>query len=195
MPAGQALIRAAKRHDIAACHMLLALGLDPNTQDAEPKKWPAADPSSLLNRFVHPEYPEAALAAVLGYDQNGLPPNGAIAEPIEIVTTLLDHGADPRGVCTTGEPVICRAAYFGYARCVQALLNHGASVSDHPLDGANVMQQAICSHSLPTVKAIVKAGWKPNLLEVELTRMEGTPAITSYLLHVVQPSSTVSNGR
>lgn len=186
-PRGQALIRAVKQNDVAACRKLLSQGLDPNTEDVEPEQEASlTDAFHLGEHFLHPIRPQAALAVALAFERNPGWPTPNSREPVEIVNALLDHGANPRAVCANSEPVICRAACFGYAGCVRALLSHGASVHDRQSNGVNAMQQAISGNNLPTVQAIVEGGWKVNSQEVELADCYKNSALSEYLVQQEQ---------
>jgi ankyrin repeat protein len=177
------LIEAVRRGEPKTVRELLAQGLDPNCRDLYDNRFVDR---SLLDRLRHRPLPPAALAVALGDDQaSRAPSDGSEHEPIEIVEALLSHGARARTLCPNGDPVINRAAFYGYSRCVGALLAHGAAVNDKHENGTTVLMMAIAGGNVETVKVLVKHDVEVNAAYVDLAKNYNDPRMVGYLQKVV----------
>lgn len=168
------LIAAVNRLDGSAVKTCLAKGANPNTTDPAtrgPLWWQAlvhltrqkpglgyyGDEALVvvLERCVERENAEAA-KRMTGADP------GRSFEPIEIVSALLDHGANPNVQIVPGELTIAYAQASGYKKCVRMLLEHGAQANGTASGGGTLLTYAIRGDDFDTVNELVKHGASVN---------------------------------
>ncbi len=134
-PYDSALARvAADRKDAPMAAHLLQLGADPNAK--------TSDGVPVLCVAMHMS--DQALM-----DLGGGGPN------LEIVTLLLDHGADPDAVNKTGQTALMAAAFARDEKLVKILLDHKANVNIGSMFGMTALMYA---RGRPVVKLLVATG-------------------------------------
>ena len=137
------LMRAIEAFDVKAVRMLLSMGESP----AKPFK----GGFSLLHEAV--DKVECA-ASTTERDQ-----------ALEILTELLDNGADPNVLGVDGAP-LHRAAGFGCIDAAQVLLSHGADIELRTLvDGepTPLIHAALCRQA-PMVRFLLSAGARKDMV-------------------------------
>jgi ankyrin repeat protein len=83
---------------------------------------------------------------------------------LEIVTLLLDHGADPNALNTTWQTPLMAAALVGDERLIKLLLDHKANVNVGSKFGMTALMYA---RRVPIIKLLLAAGANVNDKEIK----------------------------
>ncbi|KAL2813610.1 ankyrin [Aspergillus granulosus] len=150
------LLSAIRNRNIELTQALLAHGGNPN-QETRSK-------TTLLIQAIRERAPATLIDIVLGAgcDTNHKDTHGktALCEAVqsnqpEIVTALLDHGANPN--LPGPEHALWSAAY--QPDCLRVLLARGADINKTP----GLMEQATSVNNIDAVRILLQAGVSPNL--------------------------------
>ncbi|CAB1340067.1 unnamed protein product, partial [Coregonus sp. 'balchen'] len=81
-------------------------------------------------------------------------------EKVACVETLLEKGADPDLANKDRETPLYKACESGNAEIVVMLLNHGAVVNKHCIQGCTALQEAVSRNNVEICEILVQAGAK-----------------------------------
>lgn len=154
----QQLVDAVNRDDAAAVHALLARGADPNTQSVPTDLWETPLDTAVRRVWLRVSRPKSRRVPVLTA--------AASRGDAEIVSALLDKGADPEVLDEYGSTALMRAvAPWPDGRpalpTVKALLAHGARVNAGAGD-SSALASAVYAGSLGVVSLLLQKGADVN---------------------------------
>lgn len=155
-----------------SCRIILVAGLVLSSQ---------AKPNELLDAVLLGDYAKAQESISIGVDldavdgQRGPPLFAAVdAENVEIVTLLLESGADTEVPAKLGKQTpLHRAASKNNAAIVRLLAEHGAKIDSLDFNKGTPLFAAVSSNALGAIRALVEAGADPK----QNWRARGYPAL------------------
>ena len=156
--ADQQLVDAANRDDAATVHALLARGADPNTRSVPTDLWQPPMDTAARRVWLRVSCPTSRRVPVLTA--------AASRGDAEIVTALLDKGADPEVLDENGSaPLAWAVAPWPAGRpalpTVKALLAHGARVNAGAGD-STALASAVHAGSPAVVSLLLQKGADVN---------------------------------
>ncbi len=107
---------------------------------------------------AHPEWLESEL-----YEGIGPLYRAAVLDRVEVVTLLLDRGADVDRSTDRGSRPLHAAAHRGSSTAVKLMLAKGANPNVIDGDGYTPLFRAVLSNSLPCVRLLLGDGGDPNI--------------------------------
>ena len=175
--AGNELIDATKRQDVATVRSLIAKRIDVNAVEADgftALHWATQlDNAQLVDLLLKAG---ANAKATTRYNVSPLylaATNGNAA----IVERLLDAGADPNGIAYEGQTMLMTAALAGKADAVRLLLTRGAKIDAvEPYKGQTALMWAAAEGNTAAVDVLLEAGARLDA--------KSTGGFTSYLFAV-----------
>ncbi|KAF4978246.1 hypothetical protein FZEAL_5351 [Fusarium zealandicum] len=151
-----ALAAACIANKVNFAHLLLIYGGNPNQLTATGE--------TLLSSAINKKTPKKFIDLILDYgaDPDGKSREGKTAlfeaiqnSQVDIVTSLLDHGANPN--LPGPKHMLWPATY--QAPCLAVLLAHGADPKKCP----GIMELAVSVNNIESVRILLKAGVDPNV--------------------------------
>ena len=109
-------------------------------------------------------------ALMLAAQENGLKYGKSHATPEtygQVVTTLLQHGADARAVDAQNNSVLTYAAYGGNVRVAELLIAKGASTDTTSIFGRTMLDAAVTSYNVDMVELFLDKGADVNAMSAE----------------------------
>ncbi len=85
----------------------------------------------------------------------------------EMVSLLLDYGADIDTSDSNGETALIYAAENGHAEVISLLIEKGANIHVHNCDGHTVLTFKVIEGNIAMVKQLIKLGAKVNLVDAD----------------------------
>ncbi len=157
-PADQQLVDAVNRDDVVAVRALLARGADPNTRSVPTDLWEPPVSTAIQRVWLRVSRPKSRREPVLTA--------AASRGDADIVTALLDKGADPEVLDEYGSTPLVRAvAPWPDGRpalpTVKALLAHGARVNARAGD-STALASAVYAGSPGVVSLLLQKGADVN---------------------------------
>lgn len=154
-PADQQLVDAVNRDDAVTVRALLARGADPNTRSMPTDLWEPPLDTAMRRVWLRVSDPTSRRVPVLTA--------AASRGDSEIVTALLDKGADPNVLDADGFTPLMRAvAPWPSDRpalpTVRALLAHGARVNIRTRYDMTALMYASAGGNLPAVRLLLEKG-------------------------------------
>lgn len=129
------LITTIYNKDLAASRSLLQQGADPNTRDRS-----GLTPLMIVLDNQRVFVPKAYLVSV------------TVAEPFDMVQTLIQYGANANVLDRHGDPLTFTATEAGYTRTLRLLLEHGVDPNAHK---GGALYFAILSGDPATVQVLL----------------------------------------
>jgi ankyrin repeat protein len=129
--------------------------VDPNCRNVEPVEslW-----DYFTGKWRHRQSSPVPLAVALREERVSMSPSKNAPRTQRHSGNPPAHGAKAREICPNGDPLVNRAAWLGYSRCVELLLAHGATVNEKHENGTTVLMSALAGGDLRTVRVLVEHG-------------------------------------